>query len=87
MLQFIPSILVGWGFCEALVIIRSLPDPPPPLMRGFITRGIAAIIGAAMGGLIFAGSNPMPAHQFIGAAAGAAVVVGLAQALLSGRAR
>ncbi len=68
--------IVGWGFSEAWIVRRSLPDPPPDPL-GWVLRTVAALVGGALGaGLAHAASDPMPAMG-VGALAGSAAVVGL----------
>lgn len=75
--------LVGWGFSEAWIVRRSLPDPPPDPL-GWVLRTLAALIGGGLGAAIaHASSDPMPGHvALVGALAGAAALVGLTRAFV-----
>ena len=86
MSDFIPSIFIGWGLSMALLIIFTLPDPPPPPMRTFLSVSLAGIIGGLIGNAIF-GSNPMPAHSLVGALSGASILTGAVLTFLRGPAR
>jgi len=82
--------LIGWGLASWVIVILTLPDPPPPDLWGrFVRVGIAGIVGGIAGGAIaralvgsdpmplLTGSTPMPGivlATLVGAAAGALVI-------------
>jgi hypothetical protein len=91
--------LVGWGLASWVIILLSLPDPPPDIWKRFVVLSIAGIVGGLVGGLVvngaissdpmpaLAGSNPMPGRgvaTLLGAAS-VALVLTAGAALALGR--
>ena len=93
-MDYLYSGVVGAGVTVAFWMFRFRPDPPPP-MRWLVVM-LASFVGGAIGGALggsvgIAGSNPMPGHNLVGAAAlgllagGAAIVLGAARTGAAGR--
>jgi len=71
------AALIGAGVSESLIVLLSLPDPPPSVMKalGVLVAGILlGIAGGALGHAV-AANDPMPALW--GSAAGGALAGGL----------
>ena len=92
--------LIGWGLASWVIVLLTLPDPPPDAWSRFIKTSIAGIIGGLIGGSAvrglfssdpmpgLSGSNPMPgliAATIVGAAAGALVIAGASALIGRGR--
>lgn len=71
------AALIGAGVSEAVIVLLSLPDPPPPAMKALGVLVAGALVGIAGGwlGYAVAGSNPMPALW--GSGAGGLLASGL----------
>lgn len=71
------AALIGAGVSETLIVLLSLPDPPPPAMKAIGVLVIGALLGIAGAwlGHAVAGSDPMPALW--GSAAGGFLAAGL----------
>jgi uncharacterized membrane protein YeaQ/YmgE (transglycosylase-associated protein family) len=72
--------LIGWGLASWVIVLLTLPDPPPDAWGWFFKVSVAGILGGLAGGFIvrsLVSSDPMPgflALTLVGAAAGASIV-------------
>ena len=74
--------IVGWGLAQWVVVLRSLPDPPPDPMSWVVTS-LAGVVGALVGAAVVRhASDPMPGMAILGAIAGALVLLGVARTFL-----
>lgn len=85
-LWWLVSALVGWGLASWVIVLLTLPDPPPDAFMKYVVICVAGIIGALVGASLTRGaSDPMPG--LIGSLAGASILVGIARAFASGARR
>jgi zinc transporter ZupT len=78
--------LVGWGFASWIIVLRSLPDPPPDAVTWLVTS-LAGIIGGVVGAYLGAVSSPEFGALLVGALAGAAILLGVTRTFMRTRAK
>ncbi len=71
------NLLIGFGVAQWLIVLLTLPDPPPDPLA-WLVRTIAGGRGGVAGGWLAAqmSSDPMPGIVLAGALAGASLLVG-----------
>jgi len=78
--EWLYYLLLGLGVSQSILIIFTLPDPPPDPLS-WAVRSVAGGLGGILGAWLthIAMHDPMPGIVSLGAIAGAAFLVGVAR--------
>ena len=78
--EWLYYLLLGFGVSQSILIILTLPDPPPDPL-GWAVRTIAGGLGGILGAWLthFSMYDPAPGIVALGAIAAATLLVGVAR--------
>lgn len=78
--EWLYYLLLGLGVSQSILVIFTLPDPPPDPL-GWAVRTVAGGIGGILGAWLthISMAEPMTGIVALGAIAGAALLVGVAR--------